>query len=443
MNIEKSASHILDRVKAHGADGDLIIDEGKTLSLRAQAGELEEHKVSSILIFGLRIIKDGHVGTAYSEASNENALNSMVDQALLNASFAKVEPDEKIVDISGSLKTNDEILCPSDVVTIEDKIAFTLSMEEELLAKKKIKNVPYNGVSDTISKRSVFTTSGLHASSKQRYCSAAAHALMEDEEKTVMEGSGKVSREFGELNYQTIVEETYNRCLSLLDGQAIPTRHYDVILDEEYQPALFSIFASMFSAQSAKDGVNPMRDKIGELIADERLNISDSPLLVDGFGYALFDSEGTATAPTPLIKRGCLETLAHNSATAKHFGVKTTGHASRSPKSTLGIGLHQMYIDKGNDSESTLHAGEYLLITDLAGLHSGANPISGQFSFGASGYLMNDGERLQPVRNITIAGNFYEMLKKISAVGTELFWDQGRTSLMPHIRFSDIAISGS
>ena len=443
MNIEHSASAILERVRENGAEGDLIIDEGKTLSLRAQKGELEEHKVSSNLIFGLRVVKEHRVGTAYSEASNEDALNSMVNQALLNASFAKVEPDEKIIDISGSLKTDDEILCPSDIVTVEEKIAFTLSMEKELLAKEKIKNVPYNGVSDSIVQRSVFTTSGLSANSKQRYCSATAHALMEHERKTVMEGSGRVSREFGELDYRTIVEETYCRCLGLLDGEAIPTKHYDVILDQEYQPALFSTFASMFSAQTAKDGVNPMRDKVGEIIADERLNISDSPHLIDSLGYTLFDAEGTKTETTSLIKDGYLQTLAHNSATAKHFGVKTTGHASRSPKSTLGINLHQLHISEGIDSESILYSGEYILITDLAGLHSGANPISGQFSFGASGYLMTDGVRVRPIRNITIAGNFYDMLKKVSAVGDQLFWNQGRTTVMPHIRFSDVAISGS
>lgn len=443
MDIERSAYNILERVREKGAEGDLIIDEGQTLSLRAQKGQIEEQKVSSNLIFGLRVVKESRVGTAYSEASNEDALDSMVNQALLNASLAKIEPDETITDISGSLRTDDEMLCPVDNVSIEEKIAFTLSMEEELLAKEKIKNVPYNGVSDSIAQRSVFTTSGLYAKSKQRYCSASAHALMEYERKTVMEGSGKVSRKFEELDYLEIVEETYSRCAGLLDGEAIPTRHYDVILDQEYQPELFSTFASMFSAQSAKDGVNPMRDKVGELIADTQLNVSDNPLLIDGFGYTLFDSEGTKTVATSLIKDGYLQTLAHNSATANYFGVRTTGHASRSPKSSLGINLHQLHVSKGNDSESILYAGEYLLITDLAGLHSGANPISGQFSFGASGYLMKDGARVCPVRNITIAGNFYDMLKKVTAIGDQLFWNQGRTCLMPHIRFSDVAISGS
>ena len=158
MDIERSAYNILERVREKGAEGDLIIDEGQTLSLRAQKGQIEEQKVSSNLIFGLRVVKESRVGTAYSEASNEDALDSMVNQALLNASLAKIEPDETITDISGSLRTDDEMLCPVDNVSIEEKIAFTLSMEEELLAKEKIKNVPYNGVSDSIAQRSVFTT---------------------------------------------------------------------------------------------------------------------------------------------------------------------------------------------------------------------------------------------------------------------------------------------
>ena len=114
----------------------------------------------------------------------------------------------------------------------------------------------------------------------------------------------------------------------------------------------------------------------------------------------------------------------------------------RGPRSTLGVGLHQVEIAKGEDDPTALHSGEYLELTDLTGLHSGANAISGNFSFGASGYLCRDGERIQAVRGITVAGNFYEMLRKISMIGNRQNWDEGRSALMPSIRFSDVAISG-
>jgi PmbA protein len=442
MSIEKSVTEVMAQLKQAGAEGDLIIDEGQSLSLKARDGELEEHKVSSSQIFGLRVIRDGHVGTAYSEASDSEALSSMVDQALLNASYAKLEPEEKILPTSGKLVTDDKLLCPVDETPVDEKIQFALSLEQELAARDKVKNVPYNGVQDTVVQRRFFTSAGLEAYARQKMCVASAFALMEEGEANIMSGTGRAARLFGDLNVADIVDEAHERCLGLLHGKAIPSKHYDVIFDDECQVDMFHAFTLMFSGQSAKDGVNPMRDKLGDVVADARLCVLDQPLNAEGFGYSLFDAEGTATRETALIADGRLETLIHNSATAAHFGLATTGHASRGTKSRLGVGLHQLHISPGDDAESSLFAGEYLELTDLTGLHSGANPVSGQFSFGASGYLCRDGERVQPVRNITVAGNFYDMLTRVSAIGDALFWDLHRSALMPHVRFADVAISG-
>ncbi|MCP4750688.1 MAG: TldD/PmbA family protein [Proteobacteria bacterium] len=438
----EQAEKVLDRVQAAGATGDLIVDEGQSLSLKARDGELEEYKVSSSRVFGLRIIKDGKVGTAYSEASDAEALVSMVDQALTNASFAAVEVHEKILPNAGDLRTDDALLHPEDGTGIDRKIQMALTLERDLAAREKVKNVPYNGVQDNSNQRHIFTTSGLSAYSRSRVCAAYAYALVEEGDKNAMEGTGQASRLFSEIDAARIADKVYANCIGILDGKPVPSKHYDVIFDEECQTALFNVFALMVSGKSAKDGVNPMRDKVGQAIADSRLTVVDNPLLVDGFGYALFDAEGTPTEKTPLLVDGRLETLLHNSATASHFGLKTTGHAKRSPKSTLDVGLHQMEIVAGNDDTASLQAGDYLELTDLTGLHSGANAISGDFSFGASGYLCRDGERTRPVRSITVAGNFYEMLRKISRIGDKQHWNWEKSSLMPSIRFADVAISG-
>ena len=159
-----------------------------------------------------------------------------------------------------------------------------------------------------------------------------------------MEGIGQAARLFAALNVDDIVDRAYTQTIDILDGSPVPSGHYDVIFDEEVQASLFGVFTLMFSGKSAKDGVNPMREKLGESIADTRLNITDQPLNVDGFGYQLFDAEGTTTQSTPLVVDGTLNTLIHNSATASFYGTKTTGHAARGPKSTMGVGLHQLEI---------------------------------------------------------------------------------------------------
>jgi PmbA protein len=442
MTISDQANQVIDLVKAAGASGDLIIDQGESLSLKASDGELEEYKVSSSQIFGLRVIKDGKVGTAYSEAADSDALSSLVEQALTNASFTAIEVHERILSNEVTLKTDDLVLCPAEEVSIDEKVNFALKMESDLAAKDKVKNVPYNGVQDNTTQRHIFSSAGLNAYSKSRMCAAYAYALIEQGDKNAMEGIGQAARLFTALDANDIVEKAYTHTLNILDGSPVPSGHYDVIFDEEVQASLFGVFTLMFSGKSAKDGVNPMREKLGDSIADTRLNITDQPLSTEGFGYQLFDAEGTATQSTPLIVNGTLNTLIHNSATASFFDMQTTGHAARGPKSTMGVRLHQLEIAAGRDSQTDLFSGKYLMLTDLTGMHSGANAISGDFSFGASGFLYEDGQLRQPVRGVTVAANFYDMLNKIALIGDKQFWNWEKSALMPHLRFTDLAISG-
>ncbi len=442
MTIQAQADQVLQQVRQADAEGDLIVDSGRSISLKALNGALEEHKVTSNQIFGLRVIKDDRVGTAYSEASDAESLSSLVEQALANASYAATEAHEKILSNDSSLATDDALLCPEDTTSIEEKIELALTLEQSLAAKDKVKNVPYNGVSDRVSERHVFSTAGLSASTRARSCSAYAYALIEDGDKNSMGGTGQVARQFSGIDKDILIDKVHRDALDLLNGKPVSSAHYDVIFDQEMQTALFSVFSLMFSGKSAKDGINPMRDKLGSIIADPRLTIVDRPVNPDGFGYAMFDDEGTPTRDTALITAGELSSLIHNSMTASFFNTASTGHATRSPRSTLGVGLHQPEMAPGDADDAALYAGRYLLITDLTGMHSGANAVSGDFSFGASGYLCEDNQRIQPVRNITVAGNFYQMLNHISMIGDKQHWNWHRSALMPSIRFADVAISG-
>ena len=440
--LEANAQRVLDKALASGAVGDLVVQEESSLSLKAHAGELEEHKVTSTRVYGIRVVKDDRAGIAYSEAADSAALDSMVEQALVNASFARLDPTENVADGATALATEDATLCPADPTSVEAKIDAALYLERELTARDKVRNVPYNGVQDLTAERHVFATTGRTAHGRNRVCSAFAYALLSDGTKDALEGVQWHARRFDEIDTDWIVDETYQRCLAMLDGEAIPSKHYDVLFDVENQADLFTVFLDMFSAKTARDGINPLRDKVGERIAVDALTIRDVPLNADGLGYALFDDEGLATSTTTLVDAGVLRTLVHNSATASHFDVPNTRNAARSPRSSLGVGLHQLEVAAGDVDENALTSGEYLEIVDLAGLHSGGNPVSGDFSYGAAGFLCRDGERLRPVRNITVAGNFYEMLKQIAAIGDTQHWNPERSALMARIRFADVAISG-
>ena len=441
--LEQQAQQILEAVKDAGAEGDLIIDAGNRLSLKAHKGELEEHKVSRTRTLGLRLIQDGRVGLAYSEATDPDALEQLVQQALTNAAFAEASPNERVPEQARDLDTDDALLCPPDNIDIGRKIEWVLTLEAELQARDKIQSVPHTGLLDSLSERAVYTTGGLCAHKRSRTVTAYTNALAAQDGRTAVGGDAQATRDFDRLRLQPMVERAWGEATHMLVGEPVPTGHYHVIFDQNEQASLFGAFVMALSGKAAKEGLSPWRDRLGEVLADPRLSLWDRPLNTEGHGYELFDVEGSPCEDLGLLVEGRLESLLHNTATAAHFGTRTTGHAARGPHSPLGVAPHQLHIPGGEANDSELTAGEYLLITDLTGLHSGANALSGDFSFGASGFLCREGQAQQPVRGITVAGNFYQMLNRLACIGDTPEWNWQRTALMAPLRFADLAVSGS
>lgn len=141
--VEANAQRVLDKVLAAGALGDLVVQEESALSLKAHDGELEEHKVTSTRVYGVRVVKDDRAGIAYSEAADPAALDSMVEQALVNATFSRTDPAESVAPGTTTLVTDDAILCPADPTSAEAKIDAALFLERQLTARDRVRNVPY------------------------------------------------------------------------------------------------------------------------------------------------------------------------------------------------------------------------------------------------------------------------------------------------------------
>ena len=442
MNLKEAALYILDKTRIAGATGDVITDSGEALSLKAQQGALNEHKVMSSHVLGLRLIKDQKVGLAYTEALDQDALDWVVQQALLNARATYTNTHEQLLPLNTSIIMDDPLLFPNDDTTTQQKIDMALELETSLCQKKWVQNVPYNGIQKSTGNRHIYSTYGMTAST--RWCSATAYAyaLLHKEGNQAMEGLGQIARRTLDLRIDTLAQEVHQRAVAIIDGKAIPSGLYDVIFSTDMLADLLATFSLMLSGKSAKDGINPLREKLSQRIADPRLTLIDNPLEKKGMGYALFDDEGSPTQSITFINQGILCSFAHNSVTGRYFKTASTGHASRGAKSSLGIGLHQLHILPGTCQPEQLHVGRWLKITDLTGLHAGANAVSGDFSFGASGFLYQDQTIQQPVREITVSGNFYQLLQQIQDIGATATWNWQTTSCLPEIRFADMAISG-
>jgi PmbA protein len=201
-----------------------------------------------------------------------------------------------------------------------------------------------------------------------------------------------------------------------------------VVLDRMVAPRLIGVLLAGLSAEAVQKHRSLFADKLGERVAAPGLELVDDGRLLDGPGATPFDDEGVPTARNVLLADGVLQRFLHNTASAAREGARSTGNAARASfKTTPGISAHNIHFVPGDKDEAGLlaQAGEGLLVQDMTGVHSGANPITGDFSVGVSGLWFRNGELAEPVREATVAAHLLDILKGIVAVGSDLTWTTG------------------
>ncbi|WP_062268379.1 TldD/PmbA family protein [Endozoicomonas arenosclerae] len=440
--LQQAIEHVLSAVQSKGAQADVIASSSNSFSLKANKGELDEYKVTSGQVIGVRVVQDQRVATSYSESLEPESLDQMLNNALDSARFAKVDEHQQISCLNSNIKSDLEEINQPDTVSVDDKIALALSLEQGVTSKPYEPSSPYNGYGESESQLLIANTQGTFCEHKERSFSCYAYTLLEKDGKQSMDGASSCGRSFSELDSKFCIDHGYDLAFDLLEGEPVATGNYSVIFEVDALSSLFGAFGLCFSGVSAMKGVNPWREKLGQSVASPLFSMTDKAYVEGGMNICAFDSEGFAAKDNQLIEKGELKTLLHNSHTAKALDAESTASASRGAKSSLDVSPRHKVIAVGSSSSAEVTGGEYLELVDLAGVHSGADAISGDFSFGASGFLCRDGKRVQPVRGITVAGNFYKMLNEIDAMGSVLETSQSRNFYSPVIRFARLSIGG-
>ncbi|HCG9721613.1 TPA: TldD/PmbA family protein [Vibrio parahaemolyticus] len=437
-----AVDYVLSEAKRQGAEADVIVNRNSSFSLKANQGKLDEYKVSSSQVLGVRVIKDARVATSYSESLEQPSLDLMLTNALQSARFSKQDEHQTISCVNSKITTDIAEIAQDDTTSVDEKIELSLALEQGVVALPHASSSPYNGYSDGETQLIIANTQGTLCQHFERSFTCYAYTLFEKDGKQSMAGRMSLGRRFDELNPTYCIEGGYNLARDLLDGVPVATGNYPAIFHINALASLFGAFGSAFSGVSAMKGISPLGDKLGQSVASELLTFTDAAYMPNGMAIAGFDSEGFATQDNVLIVNGQLRTLLHNSQTASYLGAVSTASASRSAKSSLDVSANHKVIATGNSSVSEVKAGEYLELVELQGVHSGADAVSGDFSFGTSGFLCRDGQRVQPVRGITVAGNFYKMLQEVEAVGDTQLINDSRTFFAPDVRFARLSIGG-
>ncbi len=430
---------IVESAKAKGAECDVILSKGNSINLSAQGGAIDKYSISGSQIVGVRVIKDQKVGLSYSESFDQGSLDTMLSQALSNSANSDVNEFEQITNLEGThIHEDKNSLIES---SMDEKVELTLKLESEVRARDKgVQAVPYNGFSEGRGESYYLNSNNCFGFESDSSMSCYTSALIKEGNESSMHYEGALGRDLSKLDIESCITESIDHARNWLGAKAIATGSYDVVFNINELKSLIGCFGSMFSAKSAWDKMNPFRDKMGQVISDTGLTLRDIPAHSLAFSHSFIDSEGTKRADLTLVENGKLVNFYHNHATANYFKTKSTGHGSRGAKGSLGVSGTHLSFDAG--SESSPLNGEYLEVNSMQGLHSGASFVSGEFSFGASGYLCRDGKRVQPVKGITVAGNFYEMLKNIECIGDKVNSDTYQSFFSPVIRFSSLKVAG-
>jgi PmbA protein len=366
----------------------------------------------------------------------------MVNSAVENAGYSKDNPHEKIRAAEQPIADWSHEIYQSDTTDQQRKIDLALLLESGLQGRPISAKAPYNGFNEVDYTQSFGNTLGHRCMHRERSLSCYTYALLEQNDQQSMHLGYQVGRTFGDLSAEACITEAYETAKDLLDGAPVDNGQYDSIFNTEALNQVFSAFGMCWSGVSAMKDLNPYRHNIGEVIAHPEFGLTDTPYVAGGFAIKAFDGEGFASTETHIVKNGRLNTLLHNSVTAAHFGVPNTANGARGTKSALSVSSSHLCIAAGKESVSGTQSGTYLELISLQGVHSGANAVSGNFSLGASGFLCRDGKRIQAVRGITVAGNFYTMLKEIVAISDQVSPDHGHTFFAPHIRFGGLNVAG-
>ncbi|HEY7401355.1 MAG TPA: TldD/PmbA family protein [Actinomycetota bacterium] len=400
-------------------------EESRRTEVRARKGAVEGLTFSESRGVGVRVIADGRVGFAWAADPSPDEVATAVERARENAGFG--EPDEfNALPESAPAEPIDALYRSEQAaMSLDRKVDLALGLERRATGTDprvtKCDDVVYG---DAASRIAIGSTLGIEASYERTdtWCVVVALAVENGETQTGF--SYRIGRELGELDWEAVSDEAVERATAMLGATKPSSGKVPVVLDPFAGSSFLGVLAGALSAEAVQKGRSLFAELAGEKVGSGAFTLVDDGRELAGPAAAPFDDEGVPTRRTELVTAGVLNGFLHDTYTARRGGTTSTGNASRGGyRTSPGVGTTNFSVAPGTSTplELLARAEGGVLVNDVSGVHSGANPISGHFSVGATGWRIGPGgERGEPLREMTIASTIPEMLAGVVAVGNDL-----------------------
>jgi PmbA protein len=430
-----------------GESVEVYVSRGTETDVHIYDGEIESLSSATSAGAGIRVVANGRQGFAYVGSLEEPALAEVLAEARDNAGFATSEPWVGLPAPDGASPAlldlwRDEL---AEYPT-RAKVEAALELERQVrAADPRIKQVESSRWGDVSSEMALASSVGISAADRSTACYLSVAAVAGEGDESQEAYGYTVGRAPSELVPDKAAGDAVGRAVRLLGAVQPRSAHVPVVFEPRVSAQLLSLLSSVLSGERVLKGTSLFADRLGEAVAAEGVTLVDDPTNEAAWGASSFDDEGLACRRNTMIEAGVLRSFLYDSTAARRAGTSSTANAVRAGyKSAPGVGARAVYLLPGELSadEVLAEVGDGLLVQSMSGMHSGVNPVSGDFSVGVEGLLVRGGQLATPVREVTIASSIQRMLQGVMSVGSDLEWLPSSAAGLT-LAISEMSMSGA
>ncbi len=429
-----------------GEQVEVVVGRSTSTEVRVYEGDVEQLASATSAGIGVRVISGNRQGFAYAGSLDQDVLAETLAEARDNATFAT--PDEWL-----GLAEPDGVAVPSldlyreglSKISTESKIDLAIELEKAVRASdRRITGIDAADYADGVSEGAVVTTTGIRAASRDSSCYVSVSCVAHDGDDTQTGFGFSVGRMPEDLDIEAAAADAGRRATRLLGATQPKSGRATVVLDPYVTAQFLGIIGSTLSGEAVLKGRSLFAERIGEEVAAAAFTLIDDATNPLAYSASETDGEGLASRRNLLIEGGRLNQFVQNAYTARRSGTVSTANAVRGFSSTPSVGCRALSLAPGTKLQPELLAdlGDGVLISSVSGLHSGVNPVSGDFSTGAEGLRISGGQLAEPLREFTIASTLQRMLAEVLAVGADLEWLPMRSAGVSLV-VRDVTVSGA
>ena len=419
-----------------------------SMSIDILNGEVSSYENSATSSLSFRGLKNGQMGYCSTNILEDSSIDYLLKSAMENCEVLNDEDPQFIY-----CDENNKDLYFSQVTDAYAKNTYKsfselgLKIEKAILAlDERIDAVDFLTISCSTGPYLIINSKGLHSYRDTDGISLMASARATDSDGSVKSGGHYwIGKDIDDFDLDKFLEKFKENLIGKMGAKSCKSGNYKAILKSEAFQQFFMVFFGNFLATTMQRGLSLLADKEGEKIASDVFTVKEQPMLDKALTKIPFDDEGVLTTEKAIIDNGVFATALYDLKSAYKAGRKSTGNGFRSGSAVSEMPTNLVVVAGDKDLEGLMEeVGDGIMLTDLSGLHAGVNAISGDFSLLCEGYLIENGKKGRPVEQITVAGNFYEVIKSIKSVGNDIInVPSGEGEFFtPSVYIESLAISG-